>query len=443
MESVKSQSNKTFVLGIAKRAYVGDKQEIKDFNSDQLSMINLGGLPMCRMHDVGINPGVWKASFPIDDMMFVFGQVDGDDSVSKFFVDELKSGYLSELSLSHATWAYKDGEDNNKMNILKLPLEISAVDKGLEERCHILGVYSEDDLRAMDSKTITPPQQAPAPVAKPSDPTQQTPPTAQTQASTQPPAQPQNLDLKNIDSNSLLSQDHAALAKLAAGALKKVDELSGELAKASEYKVAMEKNQAEQNEEIRSKVYNILKEGKGAEHAEKMKQTLEGVFQNKSLDQLQKDGRMFHEVVACAENWRNRNVALEQEIQLLKTSGFQQQMQQHEDLASTLLRQVNNVGPQQRRESTSQRFNPYDIARAEKVQEPPKAIDPESQKKPATSASYALPKPGTEIYQRAMSDPATYHQLQLDTQNAANPDLMERLTGMLKNPMVFGNRMQH
>lgn len=440
MEANTPPPKRHWVIGVAATPSGGDKPGINDFLPHELERINLEGLPMCRMHDPQNIPGKWVNCIPTKDGPLLIGYVDEKDAQSSMVVKELKSGYLKELSMNHFVWAYKDGEDNNKMNILKLPMEVSLVDKGLRNNCRILGVCSEDEVD-MDKQAPPTNQAAPSqpankpPVATQAQPTSQT----STQAAAPTPMEitpPQpmpidaQMDLQNLNEDALKKADHNQLVQLTVLLGKKVTEMNEDVSKFGEYKEYLDKKKVEEIEAMKQDVFASMRDHKGEEYAKQFTQSIDGLFGNKSFKTLDTDGRVFKAVMANAKHWHEENQRNLKELETLKG-----QKPGQDDYTSALMKKVANYGPARTSSATptAQRFDPYAVAQAEKKVATPPAIDPNSQKTSAPQVPYALPQEGTALYNSALKDPKTYHQLQMASGGDPNP-LLNRLMGHLRGP---------
>lgn len=438
----KRKFRRALVLGVARKAFLGEKPGANDFTRKEIERINLRELPMCRMHDPDNSPGVWDECIAVNDRAYVMGHIDEVDPASSMVIKELKSGYLKDLSLNHYVWGIKGERDNNEMSLLKLPMEISLVDQGLQEGCHILGVFYEDELPTMDQNksqqtapTQAPLTQVPSPAPTPQANAVQTP-----IVPPQPLPQEMQADLDQVDEKSLAATPHDQLVKLTMVSLQKMKQMNNDAIDMRKYKEYVDQKAAQEVEDVKKMMYESLQEHGGKENADKFTPAMNNLFANQSFSELEEKGRLMRAVMANGAALKQKIAEQEKELENFRKGKAVAQ----EDYATALMRQVSSIGPQRTTgASQAKRFDPYDIRQAERTPEPqktapsiPPAINPESQKASAAPGgfNYPLPPQGTLLHEQVMRNPQAYHNLQTKTGGTVDPALIERIATSLLSP---------
>lgn len=275
-----------------------------DFLQSHIDKMSLDGLDVCRMHDrdhpIGKVEKTYKGKdgslygegfFNIDD---TFG-----DTVYNF---DIKTGKLPDLSLSHGTLAVNG---INESCILKVPLELSVVDKGHRPGCFYF-CYKEEKMET---------EQKNVPSAIP--PATPIPAAASTSA---PPQIPSTSELLTPESISKVPP--AEILKAFAAMQAKLDEQQKGLIELDSYKKKTEQEKAneeerikKENESLKKKFHEYIISTGTKEEAEDFGNQFNKMFEGKSLDQLQKENKVFSVI---SSNFSQLSKKLQQNEEELK-----------------------------------------------------------------------------------------------------------------------------
>jgi hypothetical protein len=367
-------------MGIGVPPSSGVKCEVNDYSQENINQMNLDSIPVCRSHDKRKIGEILTSGVTKNGARFVLGYINTETDAGKFVEQEMKEGYLSELSLTHVLLPFFH---KNKSMPHKVPVEISLVNQGLRNGCRVLFHCSEADIKTLSDryifqgnnkevllqqfqqvptvKTIMESQAA----ATPAQPTEPVAP--------QIPAEKISIGDVELDSQQLAQLDQQTLIALAMNLGKKTQEFSSRIQEEEQRREETAKGEAEK---VRQMAYQLLADSGKEQQAKEFQESYQKLFAGKTMDQLIDANRALSLVVENGrqhyENYRNIAQQYEQLKQQVMSGQAQQPAQEQETYAQRLLKGISSYGPTKSTlpyTGTGARFNPMSALSAEKQQQ--------------------------------------------------------------------------